>query len=218
MLNDEIDNDRLNRRKTVWFTAWKSGRQEALWRAFILQVIGGLYPSDDNGNRLPVEKLDAQQKVGSGILERLERALYETVSWQEKGAWVLDKDALKQELIHLPLWLIFQLTGQFEAARDLGITPDLASTLERQIREHHLAQLQSMEQFAKSFEKAIRFNSRRRRTPGHFCGRPGPLPAGEGWKFLRRSSSFWTCRAPSSCWAWTGRLCAVGFKCITVRS
>ena len=155
LLKGEIDKDQLNKRKTIWFTAWKYEHQEALWRAFILQVIGGLYPSE-NGVRLAMDKLDVQQKEGVEYLERLERALYETVSWQEKGAWVLDKEALKKELIHIPFWLVFQLTGNFEAARDLGITPDLASTLERQIREHHLQQLQSMEQFADHFENAVR--------------------------------------------------------------
>lgn len=154
MLKKEVDRQG-SRKRAIWFTAWKYEHQDALWRAFILQVIAGLYPSDDNGVRLPLEKLDESQKAQVAQLEKLERSLYESATWQEKGEWTLDRTGLKKELVHLPFWLAFQLAGQGEAARDLGITPDLASTLERAIREHHLDQLQSMEQFANEFQKAV---------------------------------------------------------------
>lgn len=156
MLKKSIDEKRLANLRTMWFTAWKYEHEEALWRAFLLQVVGGLFPRKEDGSRYPVDDLsDETQKEGVRYLERLERTLYETVSWQEKGDWSLDLVEVKKVAIHVPIWLAFKLAGLGDFAKDLGINPDLAKTLEREIRDHHLNQLQSMEQFASEFEKAV---------------------------------------------------------------
>ena len=44
MLKGEIDAEGLRSVRTMWFTAWKYDRHEALWRAFILRALNGLYP------------------------------------------------------------------------------------------------------------------------------------------------------------------------------
>ncbi len=157
MLKQAIDGEKLAYRRTIWFTAWKYERQEALWRAFLLRVVDGLYPRYADGERIPLEKIpDEEQRKGAAYLERLERALYEKVEWQEKGGWRLDSGALVTEGLRLPFWLAFHLAGLGEAAKELGLSPDLAKLLEREVRAHHIQQLQSMEQFAEHFESAIR--------------------------------------------------------------
>jgi len=156
MLQRGIDAEGLAFRRTVWFTAWKYERQEALWRAFLLRVVDGLHPRRNGVRILPEEIPDQNQREGAEYLERLERALYETVEWQEKGGWRLDGGALFKEGIRLPFWLAFHLAGLGEAAKELGLNPNLANLLEREVRAHHIQQLHSMEQFAEHFEKAIR--------------------------------------------------------------
>ena len=48
MLQQDIDVKKLPRYRTVWFTAWKYGQEEALWRAFILRVVDALYPHESD--------------------------------------------------------------------------------------------------------------------------------------------------------------------------
>jgi formylglycine-generating enzyme required for sulfatase activity len=157
MLKDELDAKQLPSLKTVWFTAWKYEQQTALWRAFMLRVVDGLYPRKDDQTRYtPNELMTRAQKEGALHLERLERSLYESVSWQDEGRWSLDVGELVKQGSKLPIWLAFHLAGLGEAAKDLGLNPQMAELLEREVREHHLNQLSSMEQFAAEFEKAVR--------------------------------------------------------------
>ena len=145
--------------RTIWFTAWKYEQQDALWRAFMLRVVDGLYPRKGDGTRYSMEELkelpDKNQLAGALHLERLERSIYETVTWKDEGKWSLDVGALAKEGVRLPIWLLFHLSGFGSLTKGLGIDPDLAKVLERQVREHHLNQLGSMEQFAAEFEKAV---------------------------------------------------------------
>lgn len=157
MLMSDIQKKGLPSLRTVWFTAWKYEQQDALWRAFMLRVVDGLYPRKDDGTRyLPDELPNINQKQGAQHLERLERSIYETVNWQDEGKWSMDVGALAKEGVRLPIWLAFHLAGLGTIAKDLGLNPQLAEILERQVREHHLNQLSSMEQFATEFEKAVR--------------------------------------------------------------
>ena len=156
MLNAEINDKKLSSLKTVWFTAWKYEKQEALWRAFILRVIDGLYPKDENGKRFSIDDLGSEnQKQGVQQLERLERSVYEVVNWQDESKWSLDVGELTKQGVKLPIWLAFHLAGLGDAGKDLGLNPNLASILEREVREHHLNQLASMEQFEATFKEAI---------------------------------------------------------------
>jgi len=143
--------------RVVWFTAWKYEQQDALWRAFLLRIIDGLYPHKKENERYSLDELmDENQRAGAEYLDRLERSIYEDVSWTESGEWRFNTVELVKQGIRLPIWLAFQLVGHGVAAKDLGITPELAKILEREAREHHLNQLKSLEQFATEFEKAIK--------------------------------------------------------------
>ncbi|HNZ02356.1 MAG TPA: SUMF1/EgtB/PvdO family nonheme iron enzyme [Anaerolineaceae bacterium] len=143
--------------RAIWFTAWKYEHQDALWRAFLLGVIDGLYPHKESAERcLPEELPDKNQKEGVIYLERLERSIYEDVSWTEAGKWNLNSVELVSQGIRLPIWLALQAAGLGEIGKGLGIAPDLAKLLEREVREHHLNQINSLEQFAARFEESIR--------------------------------------------------------------
>ncbi|HNT55865.1 MAG TPA: P-loop NTPase fold protein, partial [Anaerolineaceae bacterium] len=154
-LMSEIASTGNPHQRVVWFTAWKYEQQDALWRAFLLRVIDGLYPHKKENERYPLDELkDENQRAGAEYLDRLERSIYENVSWTESGEWRFNTLELVKQGIRLPIWLAFQLAGQGDAAKDLGITPELAKLLEREAREHHLNQLNSLERFAAEFEKA----------------------------------------------------------------
>ncbi|GAP17260.1 P-loop NTPase fold protein [Levilinea saccharolytica] len=159
MLKDELDNQKSPSLKTVWFTAWKYEQHDALWRAFMLRVVDSLHPRKADGTRYQPEdfKEDAEKAEREKLehLGRLERSIYETVNWQDEGQWSLNTGELLKQGSKLPIWLAFHLTGLGSAAKDLGLNPDLAQLLEREVREHHLNQLNYMEQFAEEFQKAI---------------------------------------------------------------
>ncbi|MCS7179460.1 MAG: P-loop NTPase fold protein [Anaerolineae bacterium] len=72
--------------RTVWFTAWKYERTEALWRAFILRVLDALDPREVNPNRpeeewerIPLENLSEKQQRQVERLHRLEESVYRAV-------------------------------------------------------------------------------------------------------------------------------------------
>jgi len=159
MLKDELDEKKLPSLKTVWFTAWKYEQHEALWRAFMLRVVDGLHPRKEDGSRYqpddfntPAEKSKREALLHLG---RLERSIYETVNWQDEGQWSLNTGELVKQGSKLPIWLAFHLAGLGGAAESLGLNPDVAKLLEREVREHHLNQLSYMEQFAAEFQKAV---------------------------------------------------------------
>ena len=68
MLRRDIEAKGLHYFRTVWFTAWKYDRHEALWRALILRVLDALYPREsgdepwEKRSRLPADKLNDEQK------------------------------------------------------------------------------------------------------------------------------------------------------------
>jgi formylglycine-generating enzyme required for sulfatase activity len=140
----------------VWFTAWKYDKQEALWRAFILRVIDELYPKE-NGERIPVDDLtDENQQEGVRYLDRLTKSVYQNVSWEGEASWSVDWQKTGKEMVKLPFWLALHLVGQKDAAKDLGLTPQLAELIEREAATHYMNQLTSMEQFEDKFEQAIK--------------------------------------------------------------
>jgi hypothetical protein len=172
MLKREIDAMKLHYFRTVWFTAWKYDREDALWRAFVLRVVDGLYPRDEKGGRYAPEELSGEQGEAVKLLERLERAVYETVYWQGESRWALNTEALVKEGVRLPLWLASHLAGLTNAAEVIGLKPDLANLVERKVREYHMNQLRFMEQFADEFERAVRLVLRGKGNgDGGFSGR-----------------------------------------------
>ena len=76
--------------RTVWFTAWKYDRQDALWRSLILRVLDALYPRED-GEGLREERPVLQNPTDPGqiklieLLEKLEETVYQAVEWEEAG-------------------------------------------------------------------------------------------------------------------------------------
>jgi formylglycine-generating enzyme required for sulfatase activity len=155
MLEKEIREMGLLKYRPVWFTAWKYDKQDALWRAFILRVIDELYPKEDNGERMAKDRLSEAQQEGVEYLDRLTKSVYQDVSWEGDSSWVMDWEQTKLEMVKLPFWLALSLVGQREAAKDMGMTPQMAEIIEREVANHHMQQLSSMEQFEKIFGEAV---------------------------------------------------------------
>ncbi len=156
MLEGRIHDQGLPSFRSTWFTAWKYGQQESLWRAFILRVIDGLYPVRD-GKRISLDQIkDKDQKEGVDYLERLGLSLYEEVTWQGDEHWSLNLGKASLEAIKLPIWLALHLAQVGGVAEGLGIKPDLGQILAREAKTYYMAQLESMEQFEAGFETALR--------------------------------------------------------------
>jgi formylglycine-generating enzyme required for sulfatase activity len=68
----------------------------------------------------------------------------------------LDIEKSTKEVIKLPIWLALHLAKLGDAAKDLGIQPDLAELIGREAKTHYMQQLASMEQFEHSFKEAIK--------------------------------------------------------------
>ena len=154
MLKQEIDDKGLPSLRTVWFTAWKYDRHQALWRAFILRVLDSLYPRQD-GERIPFDELGEKQQAQVRQLDRLARSLYETVEWQDMGRWAMEWDKAGKELSKLPAFLLLFALGGENVAGKLGIEPDLADLVQRETQAHRMEQLASMEQFEETFRQAL---------------------------------------------------------------
>ena len=99
MLRHDIEEKNVAAKRTVWFTAWKYDRQEALWRAFMLRVIHALYPRENKPADKPREEravlaLDEhaseRQKKLVALLGKLEESVYQAAEWTEKGGWNID--------------------------------------------------------------------------------------------------------------------------------
>ena len=152
MLMAQISDDQIY--KKVWFTAWKYDRQESLWRALILRVIDALYPKDKDGNRISASE-DKEIKKGLQCLERMERSLYQDVIWETKGDWTLNLNKTAKGLASLPAWLLFHLAGMGDLSKELGIKPEFAEMVERNVKQHTINQLNSMEAFEATFKEAV---------------------------------------------------------------
>ena len=154
-LKEEIDQPKDPFIRTVWFTAWKYDRHDALRRAFILRVIDGLFPKVD-GQRIPTGDLkDEAQRQQVEQLEKMLESLYRVVEWETKGGWSIDLAETIKEGVKLPPWLILRLAGLGDIAKDFGINPDLAKLIKREAEENRIEQLVSMEQFEQTFQDSI---------------------------------------------------------------
>ncbi|MCX7856246.1 MAG: KAP family NTPase, partial [Anaerolineae bacterium] len=149
--------------RTVWFTAWKYERTEALWRAFILRVLDALYPREvdqdrpeEEWERIPLENLSEEQQRQIEHLHRLEESVYRAVEWEEDARWALDLGRLGKEAAKLPGFLLLSAAGAGGLAEALGISPDLAEAIQRRARTARLEQLISMEQFEATFQQVLR--------------------------------------------------------------
>ncbi|MBE2200732.1 MAG: SUMF1/EgtB/PvdO family nonheme iron enzyme [Anaerolinea sp.] len=171
MLRQRLERESITSRRTVWFTAWKYDRQDALWRAFILRVLDALYPRENE----PKERLRVERPVLQNpgprearlidLLNRLEESVYQAVDWEEIGPRAIN------------WWQFISNTGKAgaEVAANLGSgglfgtfkkalggedTPveeiqKAAAAIGRETRNYHRRQLQHMEEFEATFKEAV---------------------------------------------------------------
>lgn len=164
MLKNDVERISGEKVRTVWFTAWKYNHREALWRALILRVLDAFYPRKDEekpweerGRKSP-EEMSKEEKERVEQLARLAQSLYGPVEWTELGSWKLDWTELGGALAKVPALLAFLLTGGpvgSKFAQMLGINPDLAEAVRREVHIHRMAHISSMEQFEDAFRKVI---------------------------------------------------------------
>jgi formylglycine-generating enzyme required for sulfatase activity len=161
MLKEDVETRRSPSLRAVWFTAWKYDRHEALWRALILRVLDALYPREPGDTpweeraRIPVDELHERQAKHVNYLNRLSDSLYRPVTWEEKGGWTLAWDDAGKEIAKFPAFLLLSAAGSGKIAESLGITPDMAKLLKRQVQAQRLDQVTSMEQFEATFRDAL---------------------------------------------------------------
>ena len=161
MLKADVETKRSPSLRAVWFTAWKYDRHEALWRAFILRVLDALYPRKEGEapweerERIPVDELHEKQAKHVTYLDRLSSSLYRPVTWEEKGGWTMAWDEAGKEIAKLPAFLLLSAAGSEKVANSLGITPDMAQLLQREVQAQRLEQVASMEQFEATFKDAL---------------------------------------------------------------
>jgi predicted KAP-like P-loop ATPase len=155
MLKQEIEKESGDSIRTVWFTAWKYIRHEALWRAFILEVLAGLFQNPQGLNQEQEE-----------MLRRIEESLYHPVNWQELGQWTINwwqmlkesgKGAAEIAVAFLPGAKLFKklsevLGGDKKADAELE---KAVAAINREVRNYHREQLESMEQFESTFREAL---------------------------------------------------------------
>jgi formylglycine-generating enzyme required for sulfatase activity/GTPase SAR1 family protein len=144
MLRHQLEQEKIDSRRTVWFTAWKYDRQDALWRSFILRVLDALYPRETEPKDAPREErpilqnpTDPKQKRRIELLNRLEESVYQAVDWDEIGPRAIN------------WWQFISNTGKagVETAAHLGSAGLTRSYNRRQL--HH------MEEFEAIFKEVI---------------------------------------------------------------
>jgi formylglycine-generating enzyme required for sulfatase activity len=171
MLKRDLDNSVLTGLRTVWFTAWKYDRHDALWRAFILRVLDALHPRESGEG--PPEKrprlinpTNPKQIREIDLLNKLEESVYRPVDWQELGRWTANWGQLLKEggkasaeiaAAFIPggpaLRKVFKLLGTNKEADEE--VANAVAAVRREIHAYHREQLESMEQFETTFCEAL---------------------------------------------------------------
>lgn len=165
MLEDDVRQAALTKRRSVWFTAWKYDREEALWRALILRVLDALRPRNNKGDYLPDEKLSKRQVDMVSELNHLEESVYRTVEWQELGKWTMDwakalgsttAGAAEIALAFVPggAPLVKLLKGASKTITSKEPDP-VTEAFSREARAFRREQLRSIEQFATTFRNLL---------------------------------------------------------------
>jgi formylglycine-generating enzyme required for sulfatase activity len=165
MLQRDLDEKHAEDTETVWFTAWKYDRHEALWRAFILRVLDALQP----GELAPEATKTARRRHDELVrkLDRLEESLYREVEWKEVGRLVADWSRLLPEAGKAAGELAAALIPGGDVVRrilralaagdkDSPDLPGAAGAIRREVHQHFRAQLTSMEQFETTFQEALK--------------------------------------------------------------
>jgi formylglycine-generating enzyme required for sulfatase activity len=166
MIKARIDAAGLPAYRTAWFNAWKYDREEALWRALILQVLDALRPRKPDNTLYPEDELGDMQRSLVHDLDRLEESLYRTVEWEEVGRWTLDwVKALRgtaegaaeialafvpggAPLVNLAKKAAQVVAGEGEEA--------IADAFRREVKTYRREQLRSLEQFERGFQELLK--------------------------------------------------------------
>jgi formylglycine-generating enzyme required for sulfatase activity len=154
-VHDDLKQDEARRFRLAWFDAWKYEKEDALWRALLLRVVDNLRDRDAEGNDVTPEPLKSD-------IENLEQRLYRDLEWEEKGGMTIDWSKLVEGAASGAIQLSFSLlpglatiTEAVKAAQGaIGKgehAKGLLSAFQRDMIEHHQAQLRSIEQFQKEF-------------------------------------------------------------------
>ncbi len=171
MVRDQIEQAGKARYRTIWFTAWKYDRQEALWRAFILRVIDALYPRENTPADLPREARELLQNPGEreqrliALLQRLEESVYQAVEWQEMGDrsvqwWQFISNVAKAGVetsaavgtAGLSLQIKKMLGGDDTPVEEIQ---KAAAAIGHETKQYHRRQLFHMEDFERVFKEAV---------------------------------------------------------------
>lgn len=172
MLRQQLESEGIASRRTVWFTAWKYDRQEALWRAFILRVLDALYPRENKPNNVPREERPILSNPGNRekrlieLLNRLEESVYQAVDWEEIGDravnwWQfisnLTKAGVETSAAVGTAGLSTQMKKLF-GGDDTPVTEvqKAAEAISRETKSYHRRQLFHMEQFEATFKEAVK--------------------------------------------------------------
>jgi len=155
--------------QTIWFNAWTYDREQALWRALILQVLATFRPRTADGKPKPEDEWSEAEGELVQELDDLETSLYREVEREEFGGIKVDPMKLvkgaAQGLIDITLTLVPGVGPLMSKLVEEGAkkvaTGDLPSVLDalevekRKIRRHRL---QSLEDFQRRFRGLVEGN------------------------------------------------------------
>ena len=145
--------------QVAWFDAWKYEKEEALWRALLLQVLTALRAAIPADGSEPSKKALAE-------LSDMETTLYRAVDCEEVGRVTIDWDKLvKGSIVGLTHLSLSVLPGVGPALSKLletaqgKITGDDLSTIfeaiERERSKIHIEQVQFLDQFHHRFRDLV---------------------------------------------------------------
>jgi formylglycine-generating enzyme required for sulfatase activity len=160
--------------RTVWFNAWKYHQESALWRALLLLLLDDLERLLQADPPAPVEGEPPPEK----LLELLHEALYHETSWTERGGvrpdWVQALSggaglALNLILSGVGLGLAKEAVEEakkaFGKGKPVSQAAKLWGALRREELSHYQAQLRSLEQFQRNFQRLVELLLRRPDQP-----------------------------------------------------
>lgn len=163
---------------TVWFNAWKYDKEDALWRALIIQVLNTFRPElkaeakPAPAHALQIDKpapqppLSSEQEQLNRRLDDLEASLYRVVEREEIGGVRVDWEKLLKGsvlgLTHLSLSALpgvglvlskmMEEAGKSVSGSDLNTIFDAIQRERRKIYREHI---RSLEQFQHNFEALV---------------------------------------------------------------
>lgn len=150
---------------TIWFDAWKFSQADALWRAFLLEIVSALESLAKETSKDP-SWARADSRSLKEEMETLREALYRDATWAEKTKgpnW----PHLVSELLALGITVAMGgvtgilAAGVTEAAKEAigkdtgNRTRDLLRTFQREEQMHYQVQLRSLEQFSTKFQDLV---------------------------------------------------------------